>query len=181
MISGLGSGCLSRLPRKRKSPRPRTGRGWVRERFEAVEMPLKRTKKSQNARNGPFFFSVGMGKNLAGPAQSPWRSTPFEQQQALLVAGSFAVAVSSRINSRNSVAPTGLMELGRAAFPGRPLRVAQGCPGVFSTAPSGSEDRTVFRCLRGPREYPENERPSVTKILVKHSASDSKSAIVPIS
>jgi hypothetical protein len=39
----------------------------VRERLEAVEIPLNRTKKSQNARNKPFPFSVAIrGKNLAG-------------------------------------------------------------------------------------------------------------------
>jgi hypothetical protein len=32
----------------------------VRERFEAVEMPLKRTKKSQKARRTFFFFSAVM-------------------------------------------------------------------------------------------------------------------------
>jgi hypothetical protein len=29
----------------------RTGRRWVRERFDAVEIPLNRTKKSRKARN----------------------------------------------------------------------------------------------------------------------------------
>lgn len=41
--------------RKRNKPRPRTGVLRVRERFEAVEIPLKRTKKSRNARKKPFF------------------------------------------------------------------------------------------------------------------------------
>jgi hypothetical protein len=44
----------------------------VRARFEAVETPLKRTKKSQNARKNLFFLlvgmgSLGMGKNLVEP------------------------------------------------------------------------------------------------------------------
>ena len=43
------------LLRKRKSPRLCTGSGRVRDRFEAVEIPLKRTKKSQNARR-KFFL-----------------------------------------------------------------------------------------------------------------------------
>ena len=51
--------------RNRKSPRLRTGRGCVRDRLEAVEIPLKRTKKSQNARIKFLLFLVGMGKNLA--------------------------------------------------------------------------------------------------------------------
>jgi hypothetical protein len=36
----------------------------VRERLEAVEIPLKRTKKSQKARRKFFFLPVVMGKNL---------------------------------------------------------------------------------------------------------------------
>jgi hypothetical protein len=36
---------------KRKSPRLRIGCLRVRDRFEAVEIPLNKTKKSQNARN----------------------------------------------------------------------------------------------------------------------------------
>jgi hypothetical protein len=50
--------------RKRKSPRLLTGRGWVRERLEAVEMPLNRTKKSQKARKRFVLFLAVMGKNL---------------------------------------------------------------------------------------------------------------------
>jgi len=38
------------LLRKRNKPRRRTGSRRVRERFEAVEIPLKRTNQSQNAR-----------------------------------------------------------------------------------------------------------------------------------
>ena len=43
----------------------------------------------------------------------------------------------SKINCENSVAPTGLTEPARTAFPGRrpPRRT---CPGLFSTTPSGS-------------------------------------------
>ena len=44
------------LLRKRKSPRVCTGSGRVRDRFEAVEIPLKRTKKSQNARRKFFLL-----------------------------------------------------------------------------------------------------------------------------
>jgi hypothetical protein len=40
---------LDLLLRKRKRPRRRTGSGRVRERLEAVEMPLKRTNQSQKA------------------------------------------------------------------------------------------------------------------------------------
>ncbi|HEX4030789.1 MAG TPA: hypothetical protein VHX20_10530 [Terracidiphilus sp.] len=39
-----------------------TGRPWVRARFDAVEIPLNRTKKSTNARNicfGPVFVIWG--------------------------------------------------------------------------------------------------------------------------
>jgi hypothetical protein len=46
----------------RNIPRYRTGRLCVRVRFEAVEMPLKRTKKSQNAFRKPFLFSSAMEK-----------------------------------------------------------------------------------------------------------------------
>jgi hypothetical protein len=46
--------------RNRKKPRRRTGRVCVRERFEAVDTPLKRMKKSRNARKRPFLLSALM-------------------------------------------------------------------------------------------------------------------------
>ena len=49
------------MVRKRKKPRVRRGRPWVRFRFDAVEMPLNRTRKSMKARNksfGPVFAIV---------------------------------------------------------------------------------------------------------------------------
>lgn len=44
--------------RKRKRPRPTTGTLRVRDRLEAVEMPLKRTNQSRNARQRPFLSAM---------------------------------------------------------------------------------------------------------------------------
>jgi hypothetical protein len=44
--------------RNRNSPRPSTGVLRVRDRFDAVETPLKRIKKSRNARKKLFFSAV---------------------------------------------------------------------------------------------------------------------------
>jgi hypothetical protein len=41
-------------PRNRNSPRRFTGLGCVRDKFDAVEMPLKSTKKSRKALKNPF-------------------------------------------------------------------------------------------------------------------------------
>jgi hypothetical protein len=47
------------LRRKRKTPRVSNERPWVRARFEAVEMPLKRMKKSRNAlQRLPIFWAA---------------------------------------------------------------------------------------------------------------------------
>jgi hypothetical protein len=44
----------------------------VRARFDAVETPLKRTKKSQNARKKFFLFSIAKGeKNLLNKKNRP--------------------------------------------------------------------------------------------------------------
>ncbi len=48
--------------RKRNRPRCCTGSGRVRERFEAVEIPLKRTNQSQNARKSPLFDDCGIAE-----------------------------------------------------------------------------------------------------------------------
>jgi len=80
----------------------------------------------------------------SGPLDQAWpmaTSCLLEAEQVAVVAGIFAVAAPSKINFRNSAAPTGLMGFDRAAFPGRPPRFAQGCPGLFSTAPSGSQSQ----------------------------------------
>src|ERR1700719_2071691 len=52
---GQGRGLVLRAERNRKRPRRRTGSGRVRERLEAVEIPLNRTNQSQNLRNKPFW------------------------------------------------------------------------------------------------------------------------------
>jgi hypothetical protein len=64
---------LELLLRKRKRPRRRTGSRRVRERFEAVEIPLKSTNQSQNARQPvlvllPIFdlLDTGKGKKVQG-------------------------------------------------------------------------------------------------------------------
>ena len=44
--------------RNRNSPRPRTGEFRVRDRFDAVEMPLKSTKKSKKARQKPLLSAI---------------------------------------------------------------------------------------------------------------------------
>ena len=49
--------------RKRKMPRCWTGSRRVREIFEAVEMPVKRTNQSQNARKNPLFDVSGIAKH----------------------------------------------------------------------------------------------------------------------
>ena len=57
--------------RNRNSPRRRTGLPCVRDRFDAVEIPLKRTRKSQKARRIPFLSPISiMGKDLAAKPQS---------------------------------------------------------------------------------------------------------------
>jgi hypothetical protein len=45
---------LRERERKRNNPRVSSGRRCVRARFDAVEMPLKRMKKSRNARKKPL-------------------------------------------------------------------------------------------------------------------------------
>lgn len=52
--------------RKRNRPRLRTGFLRVRDRFRAVEMPLNRTKKSQNARIRSLKLLSSMGKSALG-------------------------------------------------------------------------------------------------------------------
>ena len=66
------SPCLSPPAfRKRNSPRRRTGLPCVRDRFDAVEIPLKRTRKSQKARRIPFLSLMSiMAKDLAAKPQS---------------------------------------------------------------------------------------------------------------
>jgi hypothetical protein len=48
--------------RKRNIPRVSNGRPWVRARFDAVEIPLNRMKKSRNARKNPLLLPVAIGK-----------------------------------------------------------------------------------------------------------------------
>ncbi len=43
-------------------PRVRSGRPWLRARLDAVEMPLKRIKKSKNARMWTLLFDRDMGR-----------------------------------------------------------------------------------------------------------------------
>ena len=51
--------------RKMNRPRMSKGRPCVRARFDGVEMPLKRMKKSKNARQKPFLISAAiLGKDL---------------------------------------------------------------------------------------------------------------------
>ena len=69
--------------RKRKSPLVRSVRPCVRAKFEAVEMPLKRTKKSQNALKKPLLFSEDMGKNLADLTYSTCKFTLFEDRKTI--------------------------------------------------------------------------------------------------
>ena len=70
-----GSGAPSYFPggfagglRKRKRPRRRTVRPWVRERLDSVETPLKRTKKSQN-----FCKRLFLGFEVMGDLQLGFR------------------------------------------------------------------------------------------------------------
>jgi len=60
------------LPRNRKMPRVRSARPCVRARFEAVEMPLNRMKKSRNAWKKPLCVLLTIGKDLMR------RSAPFQ-------------------------------------------------------------------------------------------------------
>jgi len=52
--------------RNRNRPRLLTGRPWVRVRFDEVEIPLKRMKKSKNARRKLFPFFGDTGKEPPG-------------------------------------------------------------------------------------------------------------------
>lgn len=58
--------------RKRNSPLLFNGLPCVRDRLEAVDTPLKRIKKSQNARRKLFLFSVAICR----------RTSPIESKQA---------------------------------------------------------------------------------------------------
>jgi hypothetical protein len=73
---GSGSGTALAGVRNRKRPRYRTGRLCVRERLEAVEMPLNRTKKSQNALKKPFLSRAAMKRNLTAKIGATHLSIP---------------------------------------------------------------------------------------------------------
>lgn len=64
----VGYGFLVYLGRIRKMPRVRSFRPCVRARFDAVEMPLNKIKKSRNARKKPFSILLPIGKNLTREA-----------------------------------------------------------------------------------------------------------------
>ena len=57
---------LSPKLRKRKMPRVRSARPWVRARFDAVEMPLNKIKKSKNARMWALLFDGKVWGRVSG-------------------------------------------------------------------------------------------------------------------
>jgi hypothetical protein len=59
------------LDRKRNNPRVRSGLPCVRSRFEAVETPLNRTKKSRNARKKLFLSLRIVTSNLVNHVGQP--------------------------------------------------------------------------------------------------------------
>jgi hypothetical protein len=65
---GTSAGGVSRLVRKRNGPILRGGRPCVRARFDAVEIPLNRIKKSRNALK-KFLFAPSAIEN-ASPIDS---------------------------------------------------------------------------------------------------------------
>jgi hypothetical protein len=70
----LGWGIRFYLPsglRKRKRPRVSSGRPWVRARFEAVEIPLNRMKKSRKARKKPLLSPLAIW------GRTSWSKAPF--------------------------------------------------------------------------------------------------------
>jgi len=62
--SGTGLTGSFAFRRIKNNPRCPSGRPCVRSKFEAVEIPLNKTKKSQNALSGPFLSSVAMANHL---------------------------------------------------------------------------------------------------------------------